>query len=73
MEKATFNEIEAATYLGLSRATLRRARMEGSRASHFASPPYVRLGRSIRYLRRDLEAWLEKHRVTHERPSKKRH
>ncbi len=57
-------EKEAAQYLNLSRATLRRARMQGPRNGHIASPPYLKMGRSVRYLRKDCDKWLEEHRVT---------
>lgn len=62
--KAVLNEAETAVYLRVSRATLRRNRMEGQREGRFPAIPFVRMGRSIRYLRRDLDAWLESHRVT---------
>lgn len=50
-------EADAATYLGMSRAWLRQGRMR------MRGPAYVRSGRSIRYLTRDLDAWLAQHRV----------
>jgi predicted DNA-binding transcriptional regulator AlpA len=61
--KSTLTEIEAAEYLGLSRATLRRARMQGARSSYISSPPFLKIGRAIRYLKSDLDKWLEQHRV----------
>lgn len=62
-EKYILTEAEAANFLCLSRATLRRARMEGIRANHCSSPPFIRLGRAIRYRRKDLIDWLDLHSV----------
>lgn len=45
-------EAEAAVRLGLKVATLRAWRHRG------VGPPFVRLGRAIRYLSSDLEAYL---------------
>lgn len=45
-------EIEAARYIGMSRSWLAQARMRGN------GPPYIKIGRSVRYLRSDLDAWL---------------
>lgn len=52
-------EPEAAEYLKVSRSSLRKNRMHGLPA-HGISPPYIRIGRSIRYIRQDLDRWLEK-------------
>lgn len=64
---AVLNEIEASEYLGLSRATLRRARMEGNRNTHCPTPPFVRLGRAIRYRKVDLDKYLEANLVVETR------
>jgi predicted DNA-binding transcriptional regulator AlpA len=53
----TLTEREASPYIGLSRAWLRQSRMHGR------GPAYIRIGRSVRYLVRDLDAFLEAHRV----------
>ncbi|HEY0875207.1 MAG TPA: helix-turn-helix domain-containing protein [Vicinamibacterales bacterium] len=50
-------EREASTYIGYRPAALRCWRREGR------GPAYVRHGRSVRYLVRDLDAWLDRHRV----------
>ncbi len=57
------NEKAAAEYIGMSRATLRRSRIEGRRENRIDPPAYLKIGRAVRYLRVDLKAWLEKHRV----------
>lgn len=51
------NERGAAGYLGVSTATLRSWRCIGE------GPIYVRLGRSVRYLLTDLDAFLISNRV----------
>jgi excisionase family DNA binding protein len=50
---------QAADYLGLSVATLRAWRLARK------GPPYVQLGRAIRYRRSDLDAYLAARTVTH--------
>lgn len=50
-------EREAAPYLGYRPAALRVWRRENR------GPAYVRHGRSVRYLVKDLDAFLERHRV----------
>lgn len=62
-DKSVFTEIEAANYLGLHPTTLRKSRMEGNHGKRCPSPPFVRLGRAIRYLRKDLDNFLAQHRV----------
>jgi predicted site-specific integrase-resolvase len=49
-------ETEAARRLGLKVATLRAWRHRG------VGPPFVRLGRAIRYLSGDLERYIGEHR-----------
>lgn len=53
----TIKEPEAARYLAMSRAYLRIARAQGR------GPAYIRAGRAILYLTRDLDSWLDSHRV----------
>lgn len=61
---AALTEKEAATYLSVSPQFLRLSRHYGNRPNHAEGPPYIRIGggRSIRYLRADLDAWLMAHR-----------
>jgi len=54
----TLAERDAAQYIGYSPAYLRKCRRTGH------GPAYIRVGRSIRYRIKDLDAWLEAHRVT---------
>lgn len=52
---------EAASYLGLSESTL--ARLRGSESKR-EGPVFSRLGGSIRYLQRDLDAWVDRNKPT---------
>ena len=51
----TLTSPEAARYLGMSDSWLRQSRMRGNPDA----PPYIKLGKAIRYLRADLDAHLE--------------
>lgn len=53
-------ERETALYLSVSRAYLSAARVR-----HSGGPPFVRFGRTVRYLVSDLDAWIVDNRVTH--------
>lgn len=46
---------EVATWLGIKKCTLEKAR--SMRLGNF--PPYVRIGRVVRYRPADVEAWLQ--------------
>jgi len=46
---------DAAEFLALSRSWLAKLRLTGD------GPPYVKLGRQVRYRLGDLEAWLQGH------------
>ncbi|HQH52477.1 MAG TPA: hypothetical protein PKY01_08635 [Candidatus Hydrogenedentes bacterium] len=35
--------------------------MHGTLGDHTPGPPFVRIGRTIRYNLRDLDEWIEKH------------
>jgi len=53
-----FNEAGAATYIGMSRSFLARSRTEGRRENRTAGPDFIVIGRTVRYLRDDLDRWL---------------
>jgi hypothetical protein len=57
------SESEAATYVGVSRISLRQGRCNGRRNNQMPPPPYVKIGRKILYLRDDLDRWLENNRI----------
>ena len=63
MVKRAMNEQDTAQYLDMSVSWLRQSRMNGNRKNHTLAPPYVKLGRSVRYLVADLDRWLEANRV----------
>lgn len=46
------NNVEAAEYLGLKAATLNKWRVHGE------GPPFIKVGRLIRYRKADLDAYL---------------
>ncbi len=56
---STLTEPDTAAYIGMSRAFLRAART----GRGTAGPPYIKIGRSVRYLVADLDAWVTAHRV----------
>jgi hypothetical protein len=51
------NERDAAEYIGTSTSYLRHSRVRGSTKCTDA-PPFVRIGKAIRYLPEDLDSWL---------------
>jgi hypothetical protein len=53
-------EREAARFLRLSCGFLRASRLRVPRCS---GPPFVRVGRAVRYDVRDLEEWVQQHRL----------
>lgn len=48
---------EVAAWLGIQKCTLEKAR--STRIGDF--PPYIRIGRGVRYRRADVEGWLRRH------------
>jgi len=60
-------ERQASQYIGMSRSYLRQDRMNGKREGRSPGPPWIKIGkRAIRYLKDDLDQWLESHRKGHE-------
>lgn len=58
------NEQQAAAFLGMSRAALRKWRVQGTLPpERKLAPPYYKVGRAVRYSMDDLRVWLEQHRV----------
>ena len=54
---------EAAFYIGMSESFLRQSRIYGDLPGRTPGPPYLKVGRSVRYLVADLETWLAEHRA----------
>lgn len=57
--KRALSDREAAIYIGMSVAFLRQDRLNGYREGRTPGPRWVKIGRSVRYLREDLDEWLE--------------
>lgn len=62
MKETTVTEKQAAKYLGLSARTLQALRF------YRRPPPYLKIGKSVRYLMSDLQEFLLKSRID---PTKK--
>ena len=62
VKQAALNEQEAARYTGMSVSFLRRARLRAHLDGRASGPPVCKVGRSVRYLITDLDAWLESNR-----------
>jgi hypothetical protein len=61
---AVLKEQDAAIYCGVSVGFLRHSRLDKPRTS---GPPFIKIGKAVRYLVKDLDAWLAASRVTPER------
>ncbi len=59
--KRAYTTVEAARYIAMSESFLRQVRIEGDRESRTPGPPFIKIGRAVRYLKQDLDAWLERH------------
>ncbi len=64
ISKRAYTEAEAAEYIAMSRSFLRQDRMNGPRKGRTPGPRWSKWGKVIRYLKEDLDEFLEKHRVT---------
>tara|TARA_R110002072_G_scaffold301521_1_gene481445 strand:+ start:2333 stop:2530 length:198 start_codon:yes stop_codon:yes gene_type:complete len=62
MEQKVFTEKEAAFYLRVSRSYLAQDRMNGKLPNRTQGPRFIKFGKSIRYLREDLDNWLQQFR-----------
>ena len=56
-------EKEAANYIGMSSSYLQHDRCYGATADKTPGPAFIRIGRSIRYSKADLDYWLSRVRV----------
>ena len=57
--KRGFNTREAAQYIGVSKSYLEHARVYGGTEDGVEPPPFIKFGRTVRYLKEDLDHWLE--------------
>ncbi|MUH73631.1 helix-turn-helix transcriptional regulator [Psychrosphaera haliotis] len=58
MNKRSYTEKEVSEYIGMSRSFLRQSRMDGNRDNRTPAPPFIKVGRAVRYLKEDLDNWL---------------
>jgi predicted DNA-binding transcriptional regulator AlpA len=65
-QQEALKEQQASAYIGMSVPYLRTDRMNGHREGRTPGPPFLKIGRTVRYLRTDLDAWLQAHRVDRE-------
>lgn len=64
--KRLMTEQETSEYICMSRSFLRQSRMEGNRENRTPAPPFIKIGRSVRYLIEDLDNWLDSfHKQSH--------
>ena len=56
-------EPEAAKALGVAAGTLKAARLHRLESNPLRTLPYVKIGRSIRYRKSDIAAWIESNLV----------
>ena len=63
VEKAYFTSSESAEYTGFSEVYFRKGRSKSAKKDGVPHPPYLRVGRTIRYRRKDLDAWMGRFRV----------
>lgn len=61
------NEKEASSYIGMSLSYLQHDRCYGAVANKTPGPVFVKIGKSIRYLKSDLDEWLKQNRVSRNR------
>jgi hypothetical protein len=59
IESPLFNSHDAAHYLDMHEGTLANWRVQG------IGPTYVRVGSNVRYLKADLDSWLQAQRVVY--------
>ncbi|HFD2434736.1 TPA: DNA-binding protein, partial [Legionella pneumophila] len=57
-----FKEVEAANYICMSRSFLSQDRVNGTLKNRTPGPKFIKIGRAIRYLKEDLDIWLDLHR-----------
>lgn len=63
MTTILLTEKQAAEYIGMSRSFLSQARMNGQREKRTNAPPFIKIGKAIRYLRQDIDEWIATNRI----------
>jgi predicted DNA-binding transcriptional regulator AlpA len=51
----------AANLIGARPSSLKRSRVNGELYKGVKTPPFVKMGKAVRYHRSDLDAWLKAH------------
>lgn len=64
MDKKILTEKEAALYIGMSRSFLSRDRTNKQQEGGTIGPIFIKVGRSVRYHKHDLDLWLNQHRIS---------
>lgn len=59
MINRVYTEFEAAQYLKTSHHTLRKQRSDGEISNGLPLVPFIKMGRSVRYLKEDLDQYLD--------------
>ncbi len=57
--KQCLTEKEAAHYIGMSVAFLKKDRCEGKIGNRIVGPRFLKIGKSVRYLKEELDNWLK--------------
>lgn len=57
--KRAYTEKDASLYVELSTSTLRQGRCHGKREGKTPVPKHIKIGRAVRYLKEDLDAFLD--------------
>lgn len=60
--KRCLTEKEASQYLGMSISYLQKDRSEGKIKKRTPGPKFLKIGKSVRYLKEELDQWLEAHK-----------
>jgi predicted DNA-binding transcriptional regulator AlpA len=63
MNTEILTEKEAAIYIGMSRSFLSQDRMNGYRDNRTQGPDFMKIGRSVRYRKSQLDEWLAKKQI----------
>ena len=66
-DKAYLTSREAAAYTGFSEVYFRKGRANTTTGNAIPHPPYIRVGRAIRYQRTKLDIWMNQFRVEPEK------
>ena len=63
MQKHVLTEKEAAAYINMSVSYLQKDRMNGALKNRAPGPAYLKIGRSVRYFKDDLDIWIQDFKI----------